>query len=314
MKNATTLVLFTLITSFFSCKKEQKLTPLDELPYGQYLKTFNDLADKHGLDVEKDLRKLKFQTIDGYAEGTSACSTNVILVPTLYEAVYGEDFTGQFIYHQMGHCILGRNHRDDIFENGEWKSLMRSEPYLSGLGQAIDFEGQKKEYYLEELFNEQANPADFSFQTSIIPFDETLPRQLVLDVECGVIYDELMPSEAEFDLEIEFDFYAPPSSFLVSMFDNEKHYLRIWQQDVTGKFLLFDNNGFGPRFSFDVFDFPNYDEGFTLTIRNFEGKCSFYINKTYMFTRITPPIGLHQIIGYANTQIGSCPDMKLYAL
>jgi len=31
------------------------------------------------------------------------------------------------VYHELGHCVLDRSHRNDRFENGMWKSLMRGD-------------------------------------------------------------------------------------------------------------------------------------------------------------------------------------------
>lgn len=310
-------LLFTVIAAallFSACKKD-KLTPLEELPYGQYLKTMNDLAAAHGLKIEKELRKLQFEQIEGYAESEN-CDNKIILVPRNYEILYGQDFTGQFIYHQIGHCILGRKHKNDVFANGEWKSLMREAPYLGAEGQACDFDGKKKDYYLEELFNENADPADFGLETEPIPFDESIQRVSQKELECGYYYEYLVEEGVNFDIDIKFEFHANPGFLNLNIFEGPgEHYLGCYLQPngAYGK-LVFSNLGFGPRFAADIHQIPDFEHGFTMTIRNYGGKCLIYFNKKYVFSRLTPPVALHEMNVSADTQIGCLPQVKIYRL
>ncbi|GEM_PF-6170494 len=311
MKNSTQFTFLALLLLLSGCKKD-KPTPLEDLPYGQYLKTINDLATQHGMDIEKKLRKLKFERIEGFAEGTS-CGNEVILVPTLYENIYGEDFTGQFIYHQIGHCVLGRQHRNDKFANDEWKSLMRQSPYLGAEGQACDFTGSKKEYYLEELFNEQADPAGFDFSTAPIPFDDNLQRHFERKLECNTNYYDLIAEDVNFDIEIKYTFTSTPSQIQVSLFDGNGFYLRLWQQGQN-RTLVIDDIEYGLYFAFEAFDFPNYDQGFTLTLRRIGDKFLFYINKQYMYARSSPPFGIDSILATGNPSPDCGPEIKIFTL
>ena len=52
------------------------------------------------------------------------------------------------VFHELGHCILGRGHKEDAFENGVCKSIMRS-----GNGGCYDaYRANTREYFLDELF------------------------------------------------------------------------------------------------------------------------------------------------------------------
>ena len=56
------------------------------------------------------------------------------------------------IFHELGHCILGRGHREDSFSNGICRSIMRS-----GLGTCSDaYIPQNRDYFIQELFSEVA--------------------------------------------------------------------------------------------------------------------------------------------------------------
>ena len=57
----------------------------------------------------------------------------------------------QLIFHELGHCILDRGHKDAFLSNGHYNSLMNSFFWNYIAGQ--DF---KRAYYLDELFDEDA--------------------------------------------------------------------------------------------------------------------------------------------------------------
>ena len=56
------------------------------------------------------------------------------------------------IFHELGHCYLRRDHREDAFANGACKSLMRS-----GTEDCIDnYNSRTRATYIDELFNPDA--------------------------------------------------------------------------------------------------------------------------------------------------------------
>lgn len=53
------------------------------------------------------------------------------------------------VFHELGHCVLDRDHRDAAFANGICRSIM-----ASGLGDCFDaYNTINREYYLDELFS-----------------------------------------------------------------------------------------------------------------------------------------------------------------
>ncbi|MBT8228816.1 MAG: hypothetical protein KJO50_01055, partial [Bacteroidia bacterium] len=54
------------------------------------------------------------------------------------------------VFHELGHCALGRDHDESSFNNGICQSIMNS-----GLGHCIpSYNNQNRERYLDELFLE----------------------------------------------------------------------------------------------------------------------------------------------------------------
>ena len=56
------------------------------------------------------------------------------------------------IFHEIGHCLLARDHRDDFYQNGICKSLMRT-----GTGECLDnYKESTRKTYLDEMFDPDA--------------------------------------------------------------------------------------------------------------------------------------------------------------
>ncbi len=79
---------------------------------------------------------------------------------------FSEDVRGFLLFHELGHCELDRRHRNDKFGNDAWRSIMRGDP-LEGLEIwiPIPYFGFRKDYFIDELFNEQINPPAWATQT-----------------------------------------------------------------------------------------------------------------------------------------------------
>lgn len=55
------------------------------------------------------------------------------------------------IFHELGHCVLGRDHEEGAFNNGICISIMRS-----GLGDCNDaYINQNRDYFIDELFSQE---------------------------------------------------------------------------------------------------------------------------------------------------------------
>jgi len=66
------------------------------------------------------------------------------------------------VFHELGHCLLNRDHKDELFPNGAPKSIMTTiidgpyEPciYVFGEDGTVCNKTVRRTYYLNELFNE----------------------------------------------------------------------------------------------------------------------------------------------------------------
>ncbi|OIP84558.1 MAG: hypothetical protein AUK44_02190 [Porphyromonadaceae bacterium CG2_30_38_12] len=66
------------------------------------------------------------------------------------------------IFHEMGHGILGRKHLNDVFENGDWKSMMCGGTKVNNRPWNINYRRQRRIYYIDELFNQSISAPPYT--------------------------------------------------------------------------------------------------------------------------------------------------------
>lgn len=288
----TLLTLAVLLPS--GCKKDAPVS-LELLDYGYYLARFNEEAKLKGMNFEDELRKLKFKEVTSHSESGN-CEDNTIVIPEFYQILgplHSEDgarFLEQFIFHALGHCILGREHDNSRLPNGEWKSLMREEPFEEGLGVAIDYNGAKREYYISELFDRNTVASDF-FYDQPVSFETGHTWEWVYGTGCGAA-SYSVPVTKDDDYEIRLDFFGEtqPSSFYILFNEGDSHYWLYYDSFRHFHRLLLRDHDYGPFLSFD---FMNEDELPTanskMIIRKTGKTYSFFLDDRYLFQREREP-------------------------
>ena len=74
------------------------------------------------------------------------------------------------VFHEMGHCVLGREHNADLLPNGDPKSIMTPgnydlyAPCVYQIGDEDCNFTFKRDYYLDELFDESTPVPDWAKQ------------------------------------------------------------------------------------------------------------------------------------------------------
>lgn len=78
-------------------------------------------------------------------------SPNHIIIDAEFWSKASDNFKEMIIFHELGHCVLDRDHREGRLENGYCLSIMRS-----GEQSCRDvYTDNTKAYYIEELFHPQ---------------------------------------------------------------------------------------------------------------------------------------------------------------
>lgn len=124
-----------------------------------YLEEFIDLADTYNVPLDLDGFVLMLGTVSRLDNGGSCDGANgvVVIDREVYDLLLRACYrgTGRFedwrlkvlIFHQLGHCLLGRDHRNDIGDDGFPVSIMHEH--------AIPILAERdllESLYFEELF------------------------------------------------------------------------------------------------------------------------------------------------------------------
>lgn len=161
MYRSTLLFILSLII-FSACQKDlagdsnleninanipEALTP--------YFQTFKEKASENGLIVDYEAANLTAEIKlinEGSVAGTCSTNGHDLRHITIDKAFWNQAshlVKEMIIFHELGHCILGRGHEEGSFSNGICRSIMRS-----GLGTCRDaYISQNRDYFIEELFS-----------------------------------------------------------------------------------------------------------------------------------------------------------------
>lgn len=168
---------FFIVPLFLVACRPDPVTPeLYEVPelIEPYIEAFEAEAAKRGIELEINNLRVEFEGDLQDGEAAGLCTFASAANPTPHIRLDTNSFNWQnniyhreiLVFHELGHCILNRLHTDGLLPNGNIASIMRStgEQVYGGL-----LNGFKREYYLDELFDENTplpdwaqNPPDFN--------------------------------------------------------------------------------------------------------------------------------------------------------
>ena len=125
------------------------------IPYFENFKAkaleYNVVVDYEAANVTAEIKLIDEGSVAG------SCTTNGhnyrhITIDHLFWNQAPHLLKEMVIFHELGHCILGRGHKEDSFSNGICRSIMRS-----GLGTCKDaYITENRDYFIQELFSEVA--------------------------------------------------------------------------------------------------------------------------------------------------------------
>ncbi len=141
-----------------------------------YLMAFEQEAFNRGVNIELSALKVTFDTAlsrysgniypmqpNAVAARKSFWSPPLIILDTTLLWWKNEITREKVIFHELGHCILNREHKDELLPNGEGVSILNTYNNLTR------YTSQTKAYYLDELFDPKTPPPawalrQFSYQ------------------------------------------------------------------------------------------------------------------------------------------------------
>lgn len=133
---------------------EQNVYPEVDQRLWHLFEAFEQEASDRGIEVDLeavgisgDISSIPEDHVAGQCSYSSAAPGVVTVDEEFWNNSSGL-FQEFIVFHELGHCYLGRGHREDVDENGFCISLMRS-----GLEDCQDnYTSQTREAFLDELF------------------------------------------------------------------------------------------------------------------------------------------------------------------
>jgi len=160
---------------FLSCKDNH--TYRVDSAFTSYLYTFQSEAAKRGqvFNFQQEGLIMEFADLTGDRAGLCHFEKPIrIEIDQTYwndisKYAGAEYMKEDVIFHELGHGFLGREHLNDVLENGDWKSMMCGGEKVDNRPWNINYRGIRRKYYLDELFNQ--NTPSPAFSTQNFPVD-----------------------------------------------------------------------------------------------------------------------------------------------
>jgi hypothetical protein len=141
----------------YACSWQQR----NKIPHEvqPYLKAFEQEALHRGINIDLSELRVTFDTaLSRYSGNTYPLEPNavaarksfwsppLIILDTTLLWWKNAESCEKVIFHELGHCILNREHKDELLPNGEGASILNTYNNLTRYTQ------QTRDYYLNELF------------------------------------------------------------------------------------------------------------------------------------------------------------------
>lgn len=143
------LLIFFLLSNSIACGQQYEQNNFKiNADFQNYVDLFEEKI-KQKVKIDIDYNKLEYPIVGVCITYTNGYKEIQIDSDSWVE--YDENYREELIFHELGHCVLGRDHDNSIIEGYRVpKSIMY--PYIFGYAY-----NKYKVYYLEELKNEETD-------------------------------------------------------------------------------------------------------------------------------------------------------------
>lgn len=172
------LLLLLLIITITSCKDHNEYRVDNE--FSEYLQRFEKEAATRGrtFNLQAEGIIIEFSNLKDNTAGLTHYEDPIRVEidkdywTEISTSAGAELMKEDLIFHELGHGLLGRKHLNSTLENGDWKSMMCGGDKVDEREWNINYRGERRAYYLDELFNESTLPTDFA-SSMLIDIDTT---------------------------------------------------------------------------------------------------------------------------------------------
>ena len=276
------LIFLCFLTLIQSCNKDSVQNIPDE--FKSYVDLFFSEAQNRGSNInlnEVDLT-VRFGTVSGNASGLCAFQSNTITIDETDWSTMSEERRTWLMFHELGHCVLDRQHLNIETNNGECLSIMKGTENLFEC--STNFYSEKWwDYYLNELFDSTTPLPDWYYNYS--DYNLVSPVSTILEIDTlstDLILNNIDLSQVEdYSIDLEFNNLNTEHNLVKFYFGN----LGFSDCDIC--------SGTNVRISSDAPQKVYYDNlngniqfnsNIKMTIRNIDNNLYFYVNERFIHT------------------------------
>lgn len=289
-KSISAIILFlSIIISCTDDNGEMPTSPIYNVDpvFETYVQEFIAEGAKRGKNISFEESGLSIQfsefPLDG-AAGLCRLGRYDIEIDKANWFRFSERFRSYLLFHELGHCELNRLHRNNKFSDDSWKSILRGDPF-KGIEnrQPVAYFGFRKEYYLDELFNENTPDPEWSKQSFDIA--QEFQRTDITTLESvDRLNERFNDREGNYEFELEFDLVVTGNTRtkLEWGVTGENYYVYIipsWGYYVGVNFEGIDNDLY---YSSNI-NLVNGMQIGKITVRQSEGVDQIFINDQFIF-------------------------------
>ena len=285
-------ISFTLLLSWGCSKDNTSSGPAYDVNpiFEPYVQQFIEEGKKRGVDIDFSDSGLKIELSEKeleFAGGFCYLGEHHIVINKTVWQQGNEEYKTRLIFHELGHCELGRLHKNDRFTNNQvWKSIMRGDPLNAAERRIpVPFFGFRMEYYVDELFNPliddpQWSKVEYKFEDIADEQKVTLHSDTLINRFTKIFQD--LPEEYEIDVQFRLSTVPAQSTQLTWGTTGFKYLLTIWPQNLftinavrneTNIFLFRENNTL-------ALNDRNLDH---ITIRVTDNATQIFMNELFFF-------------------------------
>ena len=257
-------------------------------PFEPYVQRFIEEAAARGVVIDFSDTGLFIQFREAFdSESSGVCRADHHIE---IEKVYWDDLSDTqregLIFHELGHCELSRGHINDVLSNGEWKSRMRGYPLPEDRSAVINYNGIRRDYYVDELFDIGTPEPSWTSISMAYNDPATADAVILVDIEDEqTAFDERLSLSSASNFEIEVEVNAGFSESWVGVY---------WGgMDLSSAFyVVYDNANqvlIGSAASlwgvmYQIIGYPGLNDDWNkLTIRRVADKYFIFINEQFVY-------------------------------
>ena len=162
----TLLSVILFLFAFQSCKEPKEYRVNSS--FSIYLQRFESEAASRGhfFDLKNNGLIIEFANLSNNIAGLTHYEDpiRIEIDKTYWDNISkssGADFMKEdLMFHELGHGLLNRKHLNTILSNGDWKSMMCGGDKVNNRTWNINYHGFRRNYYINELFDELAKVPD----------------------------------------------------------------------------------------------------------------------------------------------------------